>query len=91
MAAKKIETWTVATTFADQMSAEAFAVAHTKQRRILTEVAYVCPHCGGPWPTLDDGSLFTEDQYRRNVESQRFRVDSYCCDATGRDCATVND
>lgn len=87
MAAKEVTTWVVEVHFTNPEAAGVLVDEHAAAQESYARESYVCPHCGKPWPEHDDGSLFTEDQYCRNVESQRFRVDSYCCAATGRDCS----
>lgn len=92
MAAKEKTTWTVTCHFDTLEQTKACYLQNPTSEPPQKVATFVCPHCGKPWPIhLDNGEPMSEDTYRRNVESQRFDTDSYCCDATRDDCERAND
>ncbi len=94
MAAKGLVEWEVicvatneaaANEIVEQLGGKAFATIRKK-------TCFVCPHCGEPWPRIEDGGdALTEAEYAYMVDvthpcNQTGQEQNFCCDATRDDC-----
>jgi len=89
MPAKETRTWTVTTHFDNEADAGRAALAPNADKP-NAHAKYVCSHCGGHWPIISEMGLYKRPAslkwYRTLVESARYKLNGYCCDATKVEC-----
>ncbi len=93
MAAKKIRKWQITLGGIPVQPNPQFVeviknTCQAKTAEIARADTHVCPHCDEPWPMFNDDEPSECAYYRCGVEEGD---ETYCCDATRRDCEGAND
>jgi len=89
MPAKEKRTWAVTTHFDNEADGTRAAAAPNAGKSTIG-VDYVCSYCGEKWPIIHEMGLYERPAslkwYRTLVESPRYKLDGYCCEATKAEC-----